>query len=174
VSVDNTGGGSVGGFVFAILLPDGSTIVSAGPGIVSAGPGIGARCGRLGDLRTLVPVARGISLAGAFQYTNDQFFSHTFDGAEPNGTYLIQSRRPQIGRARRRCHRARRVARAADRGLRRGARHCYHDRSGPAPIVARFSDGVELPGVLASLTITATNATVAPAGGQVTLPILDR
>lgn len=55
VTVNNTGGPGLADFVFAVLLPDGSTIVSAGPGI-------GARFGRVGDLRTLVPVARNIGL----------------------------------------------------------------------------------------------------------------
>lgn len=80
VSVSNPGGGPAADFVFAVVLPDGVTVVSAGPGI-------GARFGRLSDLRTVVPVARNIGLAAAFQYEDPAFFVYDFTGAEPLGTY---------------------------------------------------------------------------------------
>ncbi len=80
VTVNNPGSGPLADFYFLILLPDGATMVSAGPGV-------GARFGTLGNLRSLVPVARGISLANAFPYQADPFFSYTFSGIEPEGTY---------------------------------------------------------------------------------------
>lgn len=81
-TVTNAGGGPVADFYFAIVLPDGSTVVSAGPGI-------GARFGRFNDLRTLVPVATGIGLGAPFTYQNDTFFAYTFNGSEPRGTYRV-------------------------------------------------------------------------------------
>jgi uncharacterized repeat protein (TIGR01451 family) len=80
ISVDNPGGGPAADFYFLLLLPDGTTVVSTGPGV-------GVRFGTIANLRTLVPVARGISLAGAFPYAADPFFSYTFGGGEPVGTY---------------------------------------------------------------------------------------
>lgn len=80
ITVNNPGGGPLADFYFLILLPDGSTIVSAGPGV-------GARFGTLGNLRSLVPVVRGITLAGAFPYQANPFFSYVFSGIEPEGTY---------------------------------------------------------------------------------------
>jgi len=82
VTVTNTGFGAVADFYFVILLPDGSTVVSAGPGI-------GARFGRFSDLRTLVPVAGGIGLASPFTYENDTFFEYAFNGSEPPGLYRV-------------------------------------------------------------------------------------
>lgn len=82
VTVDNPGGGPAADFVFALLLPDGSTLVSAGPGI-------GVRFGRLSDLRSVVPVVRGVPLAGAFRFQEPSFFNYTFTGIEPQGTYRI-------------------------------------------------------------------------------------
>ncbi len=82
VTVDNPGGGPLADFYFVILLPDGSTVVSAGPGV-------GARVGTIGNLRTLVPVARNISLANRFPYQASPFFTYTFTGIEPQGTYRI-------------------------------------------------------------------------------------
>jgi len=80
VSVTNPGGGPAADFVFAILLPDGATIVSTGPGV-------GVRFGQLANLRSIVPVARGIPLGGPFQYQHPSFFAYDFGGAEPLGTY---------------------------------------------------------------------------------------
>jgi len=40
----------------------------------------------------------------------------------------------------------------------------------PVDVRVRFTDGTELPGVEVSMTITATDATVAPAGGTITTP----
>jgi hypothetical protein len=82
VQVTNPGGGPPADFYFAIVLPDGATVVSAGPGL-------GARFGRFSDLRTLVPVAAGISLGYPFTYNNDAFFTYTFTGTEPVGTYRV-------------------------------------------------------------------------------------
>ena len=82
VTVNNPGNGPLADFYFVILLPDGSTMVSAGPGV-------GARFGTIGNLRSLVPVARGISLASAFPYQASSFFSYTFSGIEPLGTYRL-------------------------------------------------------------------------------------
>lgn len=82
VTVNNPGGGPLADFYFVIVLPDGSTAVSAGPGI-------GARFGRLGDLRSLAPVASSISLGSPFVYPANPFFSYTFTGNEPVGTYRI-------------------------------------------------------------------------------------
>lgn len=80
VTVSNPGGGAAADFVFAVVLPDGVTVVSAGPGI-------GARFGRLSDLRTVVPVARNIGLAAAFNYEDPAFFAYDFTGSEPLGVY---------------------------------------------------------------------------------------
>lgn len=53
------------------------------------GPGRG-RTGRLGrQLRSLVPVVRGVSLASAFPYQSSSFFSYTFSGIEPLGLYRM-------------------------------------------------------------------------------------
>lgn len=82
VRAANPGGGPAADFYFAILLPDGATVVSSGPGL-------GAHFGRFSDLRTLVPVAAGIGLAAPFVYSNDSFFTHTFTGVEPAGTYRV-------------------------------------------------------------------------------------
>ncbi len=82
VTVTNAGFGAVADFYFVILLPDGSTVVSAGPGL-------GARFGRFSDLRTLVPVAGGIGLGSPFTYQNDAFFEYTFNGSEPPGLYRV-------------------------------------------------------------------------------------
>jgi hypothetical protein len=82
VTVTNTGFGAIADFYFVILLPDGSTVVSAGPGV-------GARFGRFSDLRTLVPVAGGIGLGAPFAYQNDAFFEYTFTGSEPPGIYRV-------------------------------------------------------------------------------------
>lgn len=80
--VSNPGGGPGADFYLVLVLPDGSTAVSAGPGI-------GAWFGRFSDLRSLVPVASGIGLGAAFEYRNDAFFSHTFTGTEPLGLYRV-------------------------------------------------------------------------------------
>lgn len=80
ISVNNPGGGPLADFFFLIVLPDGVTVVSAGPGV-------GGRVGSTGNLRSLVPVARGVSLASPFPYQSDPFFSYTFTGVEPSGTY---------------------------------------------------------------------------------------
>ena len=82
VTVYNPGNGPLADFYFLIVLPDGATVVSAGPGV-------GARVGTIGNLRSFVPVARGISLASTFPYASDAFFSYTFSGIEPLGTYRI-------------------------------------------------------------------------------------
>jgi hypothetical protein len=80
ISVNNPGGGPAADFVFAVVLPGGVTVASVGPGI-------GVRFGRFSDLRTIVPVARNVSLAGPFQYADPGFFAYDFAGAEPFGTY---------------------------------------------------------------------------------------
>ncbi len=80
VTVSNPGGGPLADFLFVIVLPDGMTAVSVGPGV-------GAQFGSLGNLRSLVPVARNISLASAFPFENARFFSYTFTGNEPQGLY---------------------------------------------------------------------------------------
>ena len=82
VTVNNPGNGPLADFYFVIVLPDGATVVSAGPGV-------GARFGTIGNLRSLVPVVRGISLATAFPYQASSFFSYTFSGIEPLGTYRL-------------------------------------------------------------------------------------
>lgn len=82
VTVTNPGGGPLADFYFAVLLPDGATIVSAGPGV-------GARFGSLANLRSLVPVARSISLANPFPYAASPFFTYTFGGSEPPGVYRL-------------------------------------------------------------------------------------
>ncbi len=82
VSVANPGGGPLADFYFVIVLPDGVTTVSAGPGV-------GARLGSLANLRTLVPVARSVSLASAFPFQNANFFTYTFTGSEPQGAYTV-------------------------------------------------------------------------------------
>ena len=82
VTVNNPGNGPLADFYFLIVLPDGATVVSAGPGV-------GARFGTIGNLRSLVPVVRGISLASAFPYQAGSFFSYTFSGVEPLGTYRL-------------------------------------------------------------------------------------
>lgn len=82
VTVANPGGAPAADFVFALLLPDGATIVSAGPGI-------GVRFGRLSDLRSIVPVVRGVPLAAPFRFQEPSFFNYTFSGIEPQGTYRI-------------------------------------------------------------------------------------
>ena len=82
ITVDNPGGGPLADFYFLILLPDGTTVVSAGPGV-------GARVGSVGNLRSLVPVVQGVSLASAFPYQSSSFFSYTFSGIEPLGIYRM-------------------------------------------------------------------------------------
>lgn len=82
ITVDNPGGGPLADFYFLILLPDGTTVVSAGPGV-------GARVGTVDNLRSLVPVVRGVSLASAFPYQSSSFFSYTFSGIEPLGIYRM-------------------------------------------------------------------------------------
>ncbi len=82
VTVSNPGGGPLVDFYFVIVLPDGTTAVSAGPGV-------GAQIGTLANLRSLVPVARSISLASAFPFQAPAFFSYTFTGPEPQGTYTV-------------------------------------------------------------------------------------
>ena len=82
VTVNNPGNGPLADFYFVIVLPDGATVVSAGPGM-------GASVGTIGNLRSFVPVVRGISLASPFPYSSGSFFSYTFSGIEPLGTYRI-------------------------------------------------------------------------------------
>lgn len=80
ITVNNPGGLPAADFYLLLLLPDGQTVVSTGPGV-------GVRFGTVANLRTLVPIVRGVSLAGAFPYAASPFFSHTFTGVEPQGTY---------------------------------------------------------------------------------------
>lgn len=81
-TVNNPGNGPLADFYFVMVLPDGSTAISAGLGL-------GLRVGRLGDLRSLVPVATSISLLYPFQYAANPFFSYAFTSAEPRGTYRL-------------------------------------------------------------------------------------
>lgn len=80
ITVSNPAGGPAADIYFGLLLPDGVTAVSTGPGV-------GVQFGRLDNLRSLVPVARGINLGAAFTYQDPAFFAYTFTGIEPAGPY---------------------------------------------------------------------------------------
>jgi hypothetical protein len=57
--------------------------------VVSTAPGVGVRFGRLDDPRSLVPVARGLSLAAPFTYQDPAFFAYVTSGIEPPGVYRV-------------------------------------------------------------------------------------
>jgi hypothetical protein len=69
------------GFYLAVLLPDGSTLVSIGPG--------GARSvGSVGNLAGLTPLAVGVSEA-PFSVTVPGVLQHPWAGTEPLGSYQL-------------------------------------------------------------------------------------
>jgi hypothetical protein len=81
VKVQTPGGGPVCDFFIGIILPDGATAVSVRLG---APPVFGA----VANLRSLVPIAAGVSLANSFA-VDQTLFEYTFVGGEPLGDYLV-------------------------------------------------------------------------------------
>jgi hypothetical protein len=81
VEVQSPGGLPTADAVLVIVLPDGQTVVSVGPG--------GPVFGQFSNLRSLVPVARGLNLAAPLAYSNPAFFSYTLTGTEPAGAYTV-------------------------------------------------------------------------------------
>jgi hypothetical protein len=82
VTVDNPGLTESADFYVVVRLPDGVTAASLQMGG-------GASFGRLADLASLVPAARGVSLAGAFSTRLDPFFVYPWNGSEPVGGYRL-------------------------------------------------------------------------------------
>ncbi len=84
VGVDNPGLAAMTvDFYFGALLPDGDTIVFFRDLAFSAGTG------RLSAPETLQPIVTGVDLAAPFVFSNPSFFTHTWTGGEPPGTYVL-------------------------------------------------------------------------------------
>jgi hypothetical protein len=83
ISAANTGGAStLADFYTGVILPDGATIATVGPG---GAPSIGS----LANVAGFVPVARAVSLSGAFSASVDPLFRYVWTGNEPLGNYTI-------------------------------------------------------------------------------------
>jgi hypothetical protein len=82
VSATNTGGTGVADFYTGVILPDGITVATIGPGGT-------ARIGTLLQPAALLPVATGVSLAGPFSASVDPLFNYVWNGSEPVGAYTV-------------------------------------------------------------------------------------
>jgi hypothetical protein len=83
ISARNAAGGStLADFYTGLILPDGVTVATLGPGGT-------ASIGRLSNPAGFVPIARGVSLTGAFNASVDPLFNYVWNGSEPVGSYTI-------------------------------------------------------------------------------------
>jgi hypothetical protein len=80
----NGGPASNADFYFSILLPNGTALF-----LTSLSPVNGAVFGPNDDVRSLQPLLANIQLPPGFDATLNEFFSYTFAGNEPPGTYGV-------------------------------------------------------------------------------------
>jgi hypothetical protein len=82
VGADNAGLAGSADFYVAVLLPDGATLVSIGPGGTPV-------FGSLGNLAALVPAAAGVPLGAPFSVSIPGFLQRLWAGTEPLGSYRL-------------------------------------------------------------------------------------
>lgn len=81
-SINDPGLGGSADFYLGVVLPDRVTVVFWTGGSSTA-------VGRLHDLQTYRPYARGIPLAMPFSVSLPDFLPHQWTGTEPRGTYVL-------------------------------------------------------------------------------------
>ncbi|MFQ5519802.1 MAG: choice-of-anchor Q domain-containing protein [Candidatus Methylomirabilia bacterium] len=83
VGVDNPGITSTVDFLFGAVLPDGHTVVFFTD--LSFTTGVGS----LANPNTLQPIVAGVDLTAPFTFNQPAFFTFTWAGAEPVGSYIL-------------------------------------------------------------------------------------
>ncbi len=83
VTADNPGSPALADFYFGALLPDGDTVV------FFTNLAFASDVGSLTTPATLQPMVAGVDLTTPFTFNQPAFFTYTWTGAEPSGTYLL-------------------------------------------------------------------------------------